>query len=150
MKKVNVFWNYWHRTKIKNVVYRVISRFKAEKTLEAKPRTSRSTMTTKREDRMIIIKMSLKDRFDIDTSISRAFCGQTGKPIARKTVCRRLNKDELVFGFHVANLWLQRKIKRFILSSPQSIFCGQSNNGIWFNLVVNLNSTCLDLMERGL
>ena len=42
-------------------------------------------MTTKREDRMIV-KMSLKDRFDTATSISRAFCEKTGKPISRKTV----------------------------------------------------------------
>ena len=37
------------------------------------------------EDRMIV-KMSLKDRFDSETSISRAFCEQTEKPISRNTV----------------------------------------------------------------
>ena len=52
-------------------------------------------MTTKREDRMIV-KMSLKDRFDSATSISRAFCEQTGKPIPRQTVSRRLNKEKLM------------------------------------------------------
>ena len=58
----------------KSVVYRVINRFKADKTLEPKSRTCRSRMTTKREDWMIV-KMSLKDRFDTATSISRALCG---------------------------------------------------------------------------
>ena len=76
----------------KSVVYRVISRFKANKTFKSKLRTDRPPMTTKRKDRMIV-KMSLKDRFDTATSISRAFCEQTGKPISRKTVSRGLNKE---------------------------------------------------------
>ena len=79
----------------KSVVYRVISRFKADKKLEPKLRTGRPPMTTKREDRMIV-KMSLKDRFNTATSISRAFCVQTGKSIPRKTFFRRLNKEKLV------------------------------------------------------
>ena len=79
----------------KSVIYRVISRFKADKTLEPKLRTSRPPMTTKQEDQMII-KMSLKDRFDTAMSISRAFCEQTGNPISRKIVSRRLNKEKLV------------------------------------------------------
>ena len=58
-------------------------------------RTGRPPMTTKREDRMIV-KMSLKDRFDTAASISRAFCEQIGKPTSRKTISRRLNKEELV------------------------------------------------------
>ena len=78
----------------KSVVYRVY-RFKADKRLERKPRTGRPPMNTKREDR-IIVTMSLKDRFDTATSISRAFCEQTEKPISRKTVSRRLNKEKLV------------------------------------------------------
>ena len=40
--------------------------------------------------------MSLKDRFDTATSISCAFCEQTGKPRSRKTVSCRLNKEKLV------------------------------------------------------
>ena len=52
-------------------------------------------MTTKQEGRMIV-KMSLKDRFDTATSISRAFSEQTEKPISRKTVSRRLDKEKLV------------------------------------------------------
>ena len=55
----------------KSVVYRVISRFKAGKALEPKLRTGKPPFTTKREDRMIV-KMTLKDRFDTATSISRA------------------------------------------------------------------------------
>ena len=124
----------------KSTVYRVISRFKVDKTLEPKPRTGRLPTTTKREDRMIV-KTSLKDCFHTTTSISCAFNEQTGNPISRKT---------LWLGFHVANLWFQRKIKRFVLTSPKSISCGQRNNEIWFTLVMNLNSTCLDLMVRGL
>ena len=44
----------------------------------------------------MIVKMSLKDRFDTAMSISRAFCEQTGKPISRKTVPCTLNKKKLV------------------------------------------------------
>ena len=40
--------------------------------------------------------MSLKDRFDAATSISRAFFEKTGKQISRKTVSRGLNKKKLV------------------------------------------------------
>ena len=40
--------------------------------------------------------MSLKDRFNTATSIPTAFCEQTSKPITRKTVSRRLNKEKLV------------------------------------------------------
>ena len=73
----------------------IISRFKADKTLEPKPRTSRPPMTTKRED-LMIVKMSLKDRFNAATSVSCAFCSQTGKLIPRKTVSHGLNKENLV------------------------------------------------------
>ena len=67
----------------KSVVYHVISRFNADKTVEPKPRTGRSLMTTKWEDQMIV-KMSLKDCFDTAMSISPAFCEQIGKSISRK------------------------------------------------------------------
>ena len=79
----------------KNIVYRVISKFKADKTLESKLRTGRSPMNTKQEDRMIVT-MSLKDRFGTTTSISSVFCEQTRKPITRKTVSRSLDKKKLV------------------------------------------------------
>ena len=72
------------RTKVKNVVYRVINRFKADKTFEPKQRTGRLPMTTKWEERMIV-KMFLKNRFHIGTSIFRAFSEQIGKPISTKT-----------------------------------------------------------------
>ena len=71
----------------KSVVYRVISRFKTDKILESKLRTSNNLMTTKREDRMIV-EMSLKGRFDTATFISSAFDEQTGKSISRKIVSR--------------------------------------------------------------
>ena len=78
----------------KNVVYHVISRCKADKTFKLTQRTGRPPMTTKREDRMIV-KMSLKDSFDT-ASVSREFCEQIGKPISRKTVSRKLNKENFV------------------------------------------------------
>ena len=68
-----------------------MSRFKADKTLESKPRTDWSPMTTKREDRMIV-----KMTFDTATSFLCMFYEQTGKLISRKTVSRRLNKEKLV------------------------------------------------------
>ena len=52
-------------------------------------------MITKREDQMIV-NMSLKDSFDSATSISRAFCESTGKPIPRETVSHRFNNEKLV------------------------------------------------------
>ena len=52
-------------------------------------------MITKLDDWMIV-KMSLKDCFNTATSISCAFFEQTGKPISRKTVSHRLNKEKLV------------------------------------------------------
>ena len=79
----------------KSVVYRVISRFNADKTLETKSRIRRPPWTTKREDR-VIVKISLKDRFDIAMSISLAFCKPTGKPISRKAVSRSLNNEKIV------------------------------------------------------
>ena len=79
----------------KSVVYHVVSRFKADKTLEPKLRTGRPPMTTKREDRMIV-KMSLKDHFALAMSNSCAFCEETGKPISRKSVSHGLNKEKLV------------------------------------------------------
>ena len=84
------------------------SRFKADKTVEPKPRTGRPLMTTNREDRMIV-EMSLKDRFDTATSISREFCEQTGNLISRKTVSVRLNKEKLVARFPCRRPWISKK-----------------------------------------
>ena len=79
----------------KSVFYHVISRFKADKTLEPKARTGTPSITSKREDRMIV-KISLKERFDTAMSISHTFCEQTGKSISRKTVFCRLIQEKLV------------------------------------------------------
>ena len=127
-------------SEIAGIARRSKSRLKSDKTLELKPRTGRPPMTTKRDDCMIV-KMSLKGRFDTATSTSRAFCEQTGKPISRKTVSRRLNKEKLVIRIPCRKLLIFKKIKRFVLTSPQSTSCGQKNNGIWFTLLMNLNST---------
>ena len=87
-----------------SIIYRVISRFKADKTLEPKPRTARSPMTTKREDRMIV-KMSLKDRFYTATE----------KPISRKTVSRRLNKEKLLARIPYRKPLISKKIQKVCL-----------------------------------
>ena len=63
--------------------------------LEPNPRTGRPHMSTKPEDRNII-EMSLKDRFDAATSISRTFCEQTERTSSRKTVSLRLSKEKLM------------------------------------------------------
>ena len=76
----------------KSIIYSVINRFKADKTLKT---LTENWQASKREDRMIV-KISLKYRFDTATSIPRAFYEQTGKPISIKTVSRRLNKETLV------------------------------------------------------
>ena len=65
-------------------------------------------MTTKCEAWMIV-KMSLKDRFDTAVSIFHAFCEQTGKPIPRKTVFRRLNKEKLVAQISCRKLLISKK-----------------------------------------
>ena len=133
----------------KTVVYLVISRFKADKTLGPKTRTGRHPMITKHEDRMIV-KMFLKDIFDKATFIYRAFCEKKVKPIPRKSVSRWLNKEEFVARIPCRKPLISKKNQMFVLTSPQSISCRQRNNGIWFTLMMNLNSTCLDLMVRGL
>ena len=93
-------------------------------------------MTTKREDRMIVI-LPLKDGFDIATSVSRAFCEQTGKPISRKTVSRRLNKEKLVARIPCRKPLISKKIQRFVLISPSIISCGQEQSDI-----VHFNDEC--------
>ena len=90
----------------KRVVYRVISRFKADKTLEPKPKTGSPPKTTKREDQMIV-KMSLKHRLDMATSISCAFCEQTGKPISRKL--KLVNKEKFVSRFPYRKSLISKK-----------------------------------------
>ena len=99
----------------KSVVYRVISRLKADEILKPKLRTGSLPMTTKREDRMIL-KMSLKDRFDTATSISRAFCEQTGKPLTRKTVSRRLNKEKLVAWISCRKPMISKKNQKVLFA----------------------------------
>ena len=102
--------------RLKSIVYHVISRFKADKTLEPKPRTSRPPMTTKCEDWMIV-KMSLKDCFSTATSISRTFYEQTGKPISRKTVSYRLNMEKLVAQIPCCKPLISKKNQKVHLDS---------------------------------
>ena len=105
-------------------------------------------MTTKWEDQMIG-KMSLKDRFDTAMSNSRAFCEQTGKPISRKTVSHGLDKEKLVAWIPCCKLLISKRNEKVCLLdfATEHILW---NNGIWFTLMMNLYSTCLDLMVRGL
>ena len=92
----------------KSVVYRVISRFKTDKTLEPKPKTGRPSMTSKKEDQLIV-RMSLRDSFETATSISRKFCEQTGKAISRKSVSYRLKREKLLARIPS---WSERRIKK--------------------------------------
>ena len=71
-------------------------------------------MTTKQEDWMIV-KMSLKDCFELVTSISHAFCEQTGKPISRKTVSHRLNKEKLVVRIPCCKPLISKKDQKVCL-----------------------------------
>ena len=107
----------------KSVVYRVIRRFKADKTLELKPRTGRPPMTTEREDQMFI-KMSLKDCFDTATSISRAFCEKTGKPIFKKRFPRRLNKEKLMARIPCRKSLISKKNQKVCLAFPTENILG--------------------------
>ena len=63
----------------------------------------------------MIIKMSLKDSFQTEASISRAFWEQMGKPISRKTVSRRINKEKLVAWIPCCKLLISKKNNKFSL-----------------------------------
>ena len=91
---------------LKSLVYCVICRFKADKTLEPKLRTSRPP--TKREGRMRV-KMSLKDLFDTETSISRAFSEKREKPLSIKK--NRLDKEKFVALIPCRKPLISRKSK---------------------------------------
>ena len=90
----------------KSIGYRAISRFEADKTLQPKLRTGRPQMTTKRKNRMIV-KMSLKDRFDTATSIF-SISRQIVKRISEKTVSWRLNNEKFA-------AWIVKKNQIFRL-----------------------------------
>ena len=117
----------------KSLVYLVISRFKVDKTLKPKPRTGRPPMTTKWKDRMIV-KMSLKDRFDTATSISRASCEQIGKPISRKTVSRRLNNEKLVARIPCCKSLFSKKNQKVRLdfATEHILWTGEQWNMVYF------------------
>ena len=94
-------------------------------------------MTTKCVDRMIV-KMSIKDHFDTATSISHAFCEQTGKPSSRKAVSCQLNKETLVARIPCH--------KPLISKKNQKVHLDFTTEHI---VVMKLNSICLDLMVKG-
>ena len=98
----------------KSIVYHIISRFKADKTLGPKPRTGRPPMTNKWKDWMIF-KISLKDHFDKAMSISHAFCELIGKPISRKTVSHWLNKEKLVARIQCCKPLISKKNQKVYL-----------------------------------
>ena len=78
-------------------------------------------MTTKRQDRMNI-KMSLKDRFDTAMSIARVSCEQTGKPISRKTISRRLNKEKFVTRIPYHKPLISTKNQKVLLATEHSVW----------------------------
>ena len=91
-------------------------------------------MTTKRKDRMVV-KMSLKDHFDTATSISCSLCEQTGKPISRKTVSRRLNKEKLVARIPCRRPLISKKNQkvRFDFATEHIVWKGEQCNMIPFS-----------------
>ena len=90
-------------------------------------------MITKREYRMIV-KMSLKDRFDAATSISSAFCKQTGKPTSRKTVSRMLNKEKLVSQIPFRKPLISKKNQKVHLdfATEHVVWTGEQWNMVHF------------------
>ena len=106
----------------------------SDKTFEPKPRTGRPPMITKHEDQMII-KMSLKYHFDTVTSISCAFCEKTGKPISRKTVSRRLNKEKLVARISCCKPLISKKNQKVCLdfASEHIMWTEEQWNMVHFN-----------------
>ncbi len=78
----------------KSVVCRVVKRYNEENSLETRSSPGAPRKTTAREDREIV-RMSMKDRFQTAASIARQFSQQSGKPISRDTVHRRLKAVDL-------------------------------------------------------
>ena len=79
----------------KSIVYHVISRFKADKTLKPKPRTYRPPMTTKQEDWMIV-KISLKDIFSVLQHLFLMHFVSKRESQSLEKLSHRLNKEKLV------------------------------------------------------
>ena len=91
-------------------------------------------MTIKREGQMIV-KMSVKDRVDTATSISRAFFEQTGKPIFRKTLSRRLNKEKLVARIPCRKPFISKKNQkvRLIFATEHILWTEEQWNMVRFS-----------------
>ena len=91
-------------------------------------------MTTEQEERMIV-EMSLKYRFDIATSISYAFCDQTGKPFSRKTISLRLNKEKLAVRISCLKTLISKKnqMVRFDLVTEHILWTEKQWNIVHFN-----------------
>ena len=98
----------------------------------------------------MIVKMLLKDCFDTATPISRAFCEQTGKPISRKTIFRRLNKENLVARIACRKPLISKKNLKILLDFATEHIRWTEEQWNMVHFVINLNSTCLDLMVRDL
>ena len=90
-------------------------------------------MTTKRYDPMIV-KMSLKDRFDTATSISRAYCERKRKPISWKTVSPRLNKERIVAQITCKHLISKKNQKfRFDFAIEHILWTEEQWNMVYFS-----------------
>ena len=111
----------------KSLVYCVISRFKADKTLGPKSRNGRPLMTTKLEDRMII-KMSLKTVSIQQRLFLVHFMSKLEvQALENLFLLGKIRKNEWL-GFHVANLWLHTRRPRHGLWKKISGYKLHNNN----------------------
>ena len=91
----------------------------------------------------MIVKMSLKDRFDTAMSISRAFCEQTGELISIKTTSRRLNKEKLVARIPCRKPLISKKNQKVHLdfTTGHILWTEEQWNTGWNDEIVALEKT---------
>ena len=77
-----------------SVVQRIVAQFKATGSTISTPKTGRPRQTSTKQDR-IMVKMSIKDRFNSAAEISHELNVSYGCHVSRKTVLRRLTSAGL-------------------------------------------------------
>lgn len=77
-----------------SVVKRIVAHFKQSGSVAAAPKSGRPRITTAQQDRLIV-KMSLKDRFNTAAKISRELKQRSIVQASRQTVTRRLHASGL-------------------------------------------------------